>query len=268
MELSQTIKRACRRYESVEAEGLTLYPILVEEIELFEMARPSIDIVQQSLPVAYAAMPLLAAYYEMEYRAQENGEEPIGLFASALLMLVLSLRLGKGLPAEERMARLRLSVDREHPEKLRSVDFTLNGEEMCRVTPVQFQRLREIIAAQNGIELVSEDANPELIQAERDLAEMNGVALKGGLADRIGTIAALCHAEEDEIDGWPILKLQNREKAWRRITGYLVCGIAEAQGTKWRGGNPHPSLFYEKADVGTSAVRPVESVTQGMEQRS
>ena len=261
MELSQTIKRACRRYESVEAEGLTLYPILVEEIELVEMARPSIDIVQQSLPVAYAAMPLLAAYYEMEYRAQENGEEPIGLFASALLMLVLSLRLGKGLSAEERRARLRLSVDREHPEKLRSVDFTLNGEEMCRVTPVQFQRLREIIAAQNGIELVSEDANPELIQAERDLAEMNGVALKGGLADRIGTIAALCHAEEDEIDGWPIL-------AWRRITGYLICGIAEAQGTKWRGGNPHPSLFFEKADVGTSAVRPVESVTQGMEQRS
>ena len=74
MELSQTIKRACRRYESVEAEGLTLYPILVEEIELFEMARPSIDIVQQSLPVAYAAMPLLAAYYEMESRDQEKGE--------------------------------------------------------------------------------------------------------------------------------------------------------------------------------------------------
>lgn len=268
MELSQAIKRACRRYEGVEAEGLTLYPILVEEIELFEIARPSIDIVQQSLPVAYAAMPLLAAYYEMEYRAQENGEAHIGLLANALLMLVLSLRLGKGLPIEERMARLRLSVDREYPERLKSVNFTQNGEEMCSITPVQFQRLREIIAAQNGIELVSEDANPELVQAERDLAEMNGAALKGGIAERIGTIAALCHAEEGEIDEWPILKLQSREKAWRRITGYLICGVAEAQGTKWRGGNPYPSLFYEKADVGTSAVRPVESVTQGMEQRS
>lgn len=266
MELSQTIKRACRRYESVEAEGLTLYPILVEEIELFEMARPSIDIVQQSLPVAYAAMPLLAAYYEMEYRAQENGEEPIGLFASALLMLVLSLRLGKGLPAEERMARLRLSVDREHPEKLRSVDFTLNGEEMCRVTPVQFQRLREIIAAQNGIELAAPEANPELLEAQRDLAQMNGVPLSGCVWERIAAIAALEHVDEAEIDQWPILKLQEKTKTWQRIIGYMVCAVAEAQGTKWKNGNPHPSLFYEKEDIGNTALRPAEMATQHLGQ--
>ena len=35
MAISQTIKRACRRYEQIEAEGLTLYPILVEELEEF-----------------------------------------------------------------------------------------------------------------------------------------------------------------------------------------------------------------------------------------
>ena len=124
------------------------------------------------------------------------------------------------------------------------------------------------MAAQNGIEIVNEDANPELVQAERDLAELNGAALKGGISERIGTVAALCRAEEEEIDGWPILKLRNRERAWQRITGYLICGIAEAQGAKWKSGNPHPSLFYEKADAGGGAVRPIESVTQGMEARS
>lgn len=266
MELSQTIKRACRRYESVEAEGLTLYPILVEEIELFEMARPSIDIVQQSLPVAYAAMPLLAAYYEMEYRAQENGEEPIGLFASALLMLVLSLRLGKGLPAEERMARLRLSVDREHPEKLRSVDFTLNGEEMCRVTPVQFQRLREIIAAQNGIELAPLEANPDLIEAQRELAQMNSAALSGDVWERVATLAALERVEESEVDEWPVLKLRDKTRTWQRIVGYAVCAAAEAQGTKWKNGNPYPSLFYEKEDAGNIWLRPMEQATRHLGQ--
>ena len=52
MAISQSIKRACRRYEDVKVDGLTLYPILVEEMETFEIARPGIDIVQQSLPVA------------------------------------------------------------------------------------------------------------------------------------------------------------------------------------------------------------------------
>ena len=39
MAISQSIERACRRYEEVQAEGLTLYPILVEEMETFELAR-------------------------------------------------------------------------------------------------------------------------------------------------------------------------------------------------------------------------------------
>lgn len=55
--------------------------------------------------------------------------------------------------------------------RLKAVEFTVDGEETHRVTPVQFQRLREIAAAQNGIELASPEANPELIEAQRELAK-------------------------------------------------------------------------------------------------
>ena len=162
MALSQTIKTACRRYEEIETDGLVLYPILVEEMEVFEMARPGMEIVQQSLPVAYAAMPLLAALYRMEYDTMQRGESGIGLFPRALLMLALSLRLGKGLELEKRAGMFRCKVDPEDMGCLKAVEFTVDGEELHRVTPVQFQRLREIIAAQNGIRLAPPEANPEL----------------------------------------------------------------------------------------------------------
>lgn len=266
MALSQTIKTACRRYEEIETDGLVLYPILVEELEIFELARPGIEIVQQSLPVTYAAMPLLAALYRMEYDAMQRGEAGIGLFPRALLMLALSLRLGRGVPAEKRTGMFRCKVDPENMGCLKAVEFTVDGEELHRVTPVQFQRLREIIAEQNGIRLAPPEANPELIEAQRELARMNAVPLSGDPYERISTVAALEHVEETDIDRWPVLKLLDKTKTWQRIVGYAVCAVAEAQGTTWKNGNPYPSLFYERENAGNTALRPMEQATRNLGQ--
>lgn len=266
MALSQTIKTACRRYEEIETDGLVLYPILVEEMEVFEMARPGMEIVQQSLPVAYAAMPLLAALYRMEYDAMQRGEAGIGLLPRALLMLALSLRLGRGLEPGKRTGMFRCKVDQADMGCLKAVEFTVDGEEMHRITPVQFQRLREIITAQNGIRLAPPEANPELIEAQRELAQMNGAALSGDLYERISAVAALEHVEEADIDRWPVLKLQDKTKTWQRIVGYAVCAAAEAQGTTWKNGNPYPSLFYERENAGNTGLRPMEQATRNLGQ--
>ena len=142
----------------------------------------------------------------------------------------------------------------------------MDGEEVHRITPVQFQRLREIIAAQNGIRLASPEANPELIEAQRELARMNGAPLSGDPYERFSTVAALEHVEETDIDRWPILKLRNKTKTWQRIVGYAVCAVAEAQGTTWKNGNPYPSLFYEKEDAGNTGLRPMEQATRNLGQ--
>ena len=72
MELSRNIKRAADRYEPVETAGLTLWPIRVCEQEEFELARPAIDVIQQALPVRYAVMPLLTAYWVMDLESMER----------------------------------------------------------------------------------------------------------------------------------------------------------------------------------------------------
>lgn len=264
MALTPNIKKRIQRYAPVEAEGLTLYPVTMAEREDFTYARPAIDMIQQSMPPLYAAMPLLSAYYKMDYEAHREGREPAGLLAGALLMLALSLRLGTGLTAEERLKLFRLKVDAQDPSRLTAVVFWAEGEEMHSVTPVQFQRLREIIAAQNGITLTSEDANPELVEAERVLQETEGAALSGDFGEKIATVCALCRVEEDEVEEWPLLKFQTRAKTWQRIMGFMVCGIAQAQGSRWKGGNPYPSLFFERTEHESGALRPMSDVTRGM----
>lgn len=111
---------------------------------------------------------------------------------------------------------------------------------------MQFQRLRPILAAQNGIELVSENANPELVQAERDLAEMNAPKLQYRVETLKATIATFSGADEADMEEWPILKLLLRRDAVQRLAGYITCSFAEAQSGKWKHGNPFPSPLYDR----------------------
>lgn len=257
MELSANIKRAIRRYEQVETEGLKLFPIRVGEYELFNSARPALELMQQTLPVQYACMPLLSAYYRMDYDALTRGEGTIGLFGRALLFLALALRIGDGENAGERMKHFRIVCGENDPSQLIKIQFTVDGEERQNMTPVQFSRLRPILAAQNGIELVGESENPELIEAQKDLNERNAPKLDFDVQHLIESVCVLTGRDERDLDEWPILKLQNRRKALRRVLDYAICGICEGSGAKWKGGNPCPDPFFPRDEKKNDALIPL-----------
>lgn len=244
-DLSLEMAKAVRRFEPIETEGLTLYPIQVKDIDEFTTARPAIEFMQQSLPVAMLSKPLLQAYYTLELDAAQNGQPGSGLFYKCILFLLLAMRVGNGLPAEKRIELVDLELQANDPTRLKSVLIFVNGE-VKRITPMQFQRLRPILAAQNGIELVSENANPELVQAERDLAEMNAPKLQYRIDALKATVATLSGADESDMEEWPILKLLLRRDAVQRLVGYITCSFAESQGGKWKHGNPFPSPLYDR----------------------
>ncbi len=244
-DLSPEMAKAVRRFEPIETEGLTLYPICVKDIDRFTVARQAIEFMQQSLPVALLSKPLLQAYYTLELDAAVNGQPGGGLFYKSILFLLLALRAGDGLPDEQRMELVNFELKENDPTRLKSVLIFVNGE-VKRITPMQFQRLRPILAAQNGIELLSENANPELVQAERDLAEMNAPKLQYRIDALKATVATLSGADESDMEEWPILKLLLRRDAVQRLVGYIVCSVAEAQGAKWKHGNPYPSPLYDR----------------------
>lgn len=244
-DLSLEMAKAVRRFEPIETEGLTLYPIQVKDIDEFTTARPAIEFMQQSLPVTMLSKPLLQAYYTLELDAAKNGQPGSGLFYKCILFLLLAMRVGNGLPSEKRIELVDLELQANDPTRLKSVLIFANGE-VKRITPMQFQRLRPILAAQNGIELVSENANPELVQAERDLAEMNAPKLQYRVETLKATIATFSGADEADMEEWPILKLLLRRDAVQRLAGYITCSFAEAQGGKWKHGNPFPSPLYDR----------------------
>ena len=244
-DLSLEMAKAVRRFEPIETEGLTLYPIQVKDIDEFTTARPAIEFMQQSLPVAMLSKPLLQSYYTLELDAAKNGQPGSGLFYKCILFLLLAMRVGNGLPAEKRIELVDLELQANDPKRLKSVLVFVNGE-VKRITPMQFQRLRPILAAQNGIELVSENANPELVQAERDLAEMNAPKLQYRVDALKATVATFSGADESEMEEWPILKLLLRRDAVQRLAGYITCSFAEAQGGQWKHGNPFPSPLYDR----------------------
>lgn len=251
-DLPLQIQKSVRRYQPIQTDGLTLYPILVREYDEWLVARQAIEVMQQSFPVAMLSKPLLQVYYELDLLPAISGEDrqPSGLWGCAMLSLSLSLRLGQGMQTEKRMLQFAPVVDRKNPKRLLAVQTMLNGEEIVNITPVQFQRLRPIIAAQNGVALESDDANPDLVQAERDLAEANNVRLNVTLEDKITFVAAKTNRDDEELYDWPIRKLNAYADVLTREDMFLANTIGGALGGFGKGGNPTPHPYYERAETG------------------
>lgn len=273
-EIPEATMKRIRRYEPVEAEGMTFYPILTEEYEEYLVAKSAIDFMHQRLPRVYWNMPILQAYYAVDEQSISDEQIPTGLLPRTILFLALSLRIGQGLPAEKRIALFRPRIS--ETGKLKSVWFTPDGEEIYEITPAKFQRLRPILAAQNGIEIPEEDANPALVDAEKELAAKKAPDLDLRLEDLIASVAEFSGVSEEEIYGWPIAKLQSRQRALHRGFDYIICGIGEAQGTKWKKGNPCPNPFFDRKKEGSAAKvaltefasgAALNAVREGMEQK-
>ena len=248
-----------RKYEKIETDGLTLYPILVDEHDAFLAATPAIDIMQRTLPAQYISMPLLSAYFKMDVDAVLSGNEPSGMFSRAMLFLALALRLGRDKDMFQRGEVFRITVDPNDTTRLKSIQ----ADGLPPITPVMFHRLRHLLAAQNGIRLTDDDENPELVQAERDIAEQNATPLDIRLEDMITTVALASRVDEREIYEWPIAKLYARSRAYQRSLDYVVCNIAASQGTSWRGGNPAPSPFYDKQKTDSAALISLSKMPSG-----
>lgn len=261
--LSFEIRKSIRKYEPIEVDGLTLYPITVERYEEFLWARKSLDFLQQSLPVNLMSLPLLSAYYRMDIQAVEHGENGTGLFTASLLLLGLALRLMPHGNVEQIVHRFQPVADRNDPTRLKCLRFLVNGEELHEITPIQFTKLRPIIAAQNGVELESADANPELLEADRDLAVKNSMNLDMSVEAMMSAAALITGKDEDEIMDWAILKLNNRLTTAHTIMDYIICGIGEAQGTTWKGGNPTPHPWFEKAKNKDGGLIAIERFANG-----
>ena len=250
MDLSGYRKRLVDRYLPITESGITLYPITVDEIEQYTSVRPALEFMHQILPVDMLRLPLLTALYQLELTMSIQDKDKdlnFDLFTKSVLLLALALRLGRGLPDNERIAMCMVEFDPKNPLDLRALRFR-NGEDgEIVITPTLYDTLRPIIAAQNGAEIQPLDANPQLILAERQILASRSLDLKYDLANKISWVSAKSGREDEEIYGWPILKFERRATVLHLELNYLIYGIASNTGlVKFENGNPCPSPYFER----------------------
>lgn len=255
-DLPFNINKLIRTYKPIEYNGLTIYPVKVREYEEFQIALPAIEVMQQAFPVRYMSMPLLQAYFQMDFVERQN----TGLLGCAMLMLALVFRLGEGKDITSRMLMFQPVIKDNRLQSLRAVK---ENKEVIEITPICFQKLRPLIAAQNGVRLQSDDANPDLVKADRDIAELNSPKLNANIEQMIASVCTLSHSDEEEVEEWTILKLNKRAESLQRALDYLVCGIGGSFGGFGDGGNPVPHPFYEKTQKYTGGLVAAEGFMGG-----
>lgn len=261
-ELPLRMQKAVREYREIETDGLLLYPIQVKEFDGYNFARLALEFMPQTLPSELMGLPLLAALYKLDLDRAKVGEETTGLFASALTGLALALRLLPEGELEERTQEFQMVTDPNDISKLKALRFALHGEEK-EIKPALYNRLRGIIAEQNGVERIPETANADVVQSERDIQARQGADLDGTSQDLITALCALEGKDEEEVSQWAILKLLRHIEAHKRRLDYLICAIAESQGGKWKGGNPNPSPWFPKKKKGSVGLLSMDSYLGG-----
>lgn len=255
-ELPIAIQDRIDRYMPITAEGLTLWPVTVKQARQFSTARIALDIVVQSLPVALLSMPLMDAFYQLDNEEMEQTGTMRGLLASTVLLLALSLRLGDTAKPELLADRVRIFPDEQREGRIREIVFLTDDGMPLRVTPRTFQKIRPLIAAQNGVEMPSVTANPEILQMERLKAQKELNDMDPRLTDKIIFVAQSCGISEEEIWDWPILKLERHAASASRRLDYLAVQIATLSGfSTFKDGNPVPSPYFARKRRGLQSVQ-------------
>lgn len=245
-ELPAKYMKLINRYKPVEVEGFTLYPVTGEHYEEYLIMAEAVGYMQQRLPIDLMSMPILSAFFRMDLQKVMDGEQPTGLYTGILISLILAMRLaGKDEDLTEVCGRFQAVTKPDDPMTLKALLYETE-EQAFSITPAQYNSMRKIIAAQNGIEIRDVLENPELVDAEADLAEKGAMKLEPKVTDYIDAAVVLTGLDEDTIYQWPVLKLNRILEMHRRIIDYQVCGIAEGSGASWKGGNPVPHPFFAK----------------------
>lgn len=252
--LTQEQQIAVKKGTPIQWNGLTLFPIQVKDMDLFLAAQLGLTASQQTLPGKYVVMRYLEALYALDYDVRTSGGAGGGLFTRVLLFLKLSLRLEviKGEDGIEYFPIQQLT-ERDNPRKLVALGVQ-QGDVKAQITPQDFNQLREILAAQNGVELPDETLNPELVQAERDLKDKNSLNLNVDSESLIYSVSVKTHVPLEEIMEWTIRRFKLTERAVDRSTGHLVAALTEAAGAKYKNGNPFPSWKYDREDDSSGVV--------------
>ena len=73
-ELPADLRGKVNRYKPIAVNGFLLHPIRVRDYLPFLQARPAIEYMQQRMKYPLVSMPLLSAYYKLDFDLLTQGQ--------------------------------------------------------------------------------------------------------------------------------------------------------------------------------------------------
>lgn len=223
------------RGEPIKATcGAVLYPIKMRHYAEWSACKAALLIRQTTLPVQYAVKPYLSAVYAID---ADSGFS---------LGLVQSLRMLISMATLRPLEDVSILVPVSSPNEIAAFSYqTENGE--IRITPKDFPEIRRMIAEQNDEELPDESENPELVQAERDIAELHAPKLDYNLETMLESVSYVARVPVDELFEMTIRRFMRLRKAIDRDKMFTIYTQASLSGlVKFKEGNPVPSWCFDK----------------------
>lgn len=261
----QSINGNIRRGEPIERLGLTFYPILVKNYEIFTVLKQALAIRQSTLPVKYMSMDYMNALFAMDVDAKKNGKETGGLFFQVLTLFYLSLRIGI---KEEEIQKNIFLTEKHGQFAFDHITVFQDGKE-ADISSLELSTvIRPLIAKQNGVLLPDESENTDLVrsfEAKQAFYE-EGKKLNIDLSDMISTVAYLSGVSETEIDEWTVFQFEQRKRAIERVVNYKLYKGAELSGfVQFKNGNPFSSIYFDPVgdELGTKSLEEVGGMLHG-----
>lgn len=224
---------------------LTAYPVLLKDYELFEANKLSLILMQKKFGAEMIGMPYL------RFIAFLSNEE-IDLMGMLFKILSIVFHIDEKqirLNIDETQGRISLSI-------MESVD---SPNVLETISELRFNKLRELIAAQNNIELPNEKANLEILESEEALLRLNTPRLKVDFQSLFFSVATYCGFTTETMLNMTIFEFEERVSAISRIIKYEMYGQGEISGfAQFKGGNPFPAWCYDREKDGLHGTIPYE----------
>lgn len=232
--ISDNMERLILGLPATASCGATIYPVKVRNYELWGVCKRAITMRQSTLPMPFVVQPYLTALFGFD---AANG------FA---LGLAQSLRILMSLVTLQPVESIDILVSAENQADIRAIAYN-DGEKDIRITPKDFNEVRRIIAEQNGEELPDESENPELVQAQADIAALNQQDLDFSFETMLDSIAFASKVPHKDLLDMTIRSFLRLEKTITRREMFRIFTSASMSGfVKFPKGNPYPSWMFDK----------------------
>ena len=223
--------------------GLTFHPFTMRQYEEWALLKRSLVLRQSTMPEKYAVMPYLSAIYAMDYDCRFQ----IGIFRGTLELLARASLLS----AEKFQFRMKAGS----PNQLIAITYEDETHNVT-ITPADYPTIRKLLAEQNGEKIPDEAENPELVQAEMDIAALRTGNIKYDFETMIDSMAYQLSKSKQDVLNMTVREFMRMRQAIDRDKLYMLLAAAEYGGmVKFNKGNPQPSWMFDLEKEPTSLER-------------